>query len=286
MECMDGPWTDCLLPWPRTVHSRNVRTCSLRTCELRDPTLGVHCCLWERMIKRFPNCCFASEGVQFVFSDCARAAESTVCSYVGMMRAGRRRLLEERSRPGVRVCDIITCKKARPNWLGPCGLDRIYITIGFDLVSDAGRRWSPLASESIIEARKCLNPLLWHLKDDDPLEEEDGEGWPPVYYCGYYGSRWCERHCHNDLSARRVTCVVCEVQCCVESCIPSPSRCCNFCKDFYSCDHGQCCVEARWARCDWSSPVHVLRHAGLGRPAGHADTPLDDQQAMLGLHQL
>ena len=27
------------------------------------------------------------------------------------------------------------------------------------------------------------------------------------------------------------------------------------------------------------------RHAGLGRPAGHADTPLDDQQAMLGLHQ-
>ena len=28
MECMDGPWTDCLLPWPRTVHSRNVRTCS------------------------------------------------------------------------------------------------------------------------------------------------------------------------------------------------------------------------------------------------------------------
>ena len=115
---------------------------SLRTCELRDPTLGVHCCLWERMIKRFPNCCFANEGVQFVFSDCARAAESTVCSYVGMMRAGRRRLLEERSRPGVRVCDIITCKKARPNWLGPCGLDRIYrsyITIGFDLVSDAER---------------------------------------------------------------------------------------------------------------------------------------------------
>ena len=33
------------------------------------------------------------------------------------------------------------------------------------------------------------------------------------------------------------------------------------------------------------SPVRVLRHAGLGRPAGHADTPLDDQQAMLGLHQ-
>ena len=231
---------------------------SLRTCELRDPTLGVHCCLWERMIKRFPNCCFASEGVQFVFSDCARAAESTVSSYVGMMRAGRRRLLEERSRPGVRVCDIITCKKARPNWLGPCGLDRIYrsyITIGFDLVSDAGRpgvSHFPLASETVIEARKCLNPLLWHLKDDDPLEEEDGEGWSPVYYCGYYGSRWCERHCHNDLSARRVTCVVCEVQCCVESCIPSPSRCCNFCKDFYSCDHGQCCVtgacvEARWA---------------------------------------
>ena len=29
------------------------------------------------------------------------------------------------------------------------------------------------------------------------------------------------------------------------------------------------------------SPVRVLRHAGLGRPAGHADTPLDDQQAML-----
>ena len=143
---------------------------SLRTCELRDPTLGVHCCLWERMIKRFPNCCFASEGVQFVFSDCARAAESTVCSYVGMMRAGRRRLLEERSRPGVRVCDIITCKKekARPN----CS----YITIGFDLVSDSGRHWSPLASESIIEARKCLDPLLWHLKDDDPLEEEDVEG--------------------------------------------------------------------------------------------------------------
>ena len=223
---------------------------SLRTCELRDPTLGVHCCLWERMIKRFPNCCFASEGVQFVFSDCARAAESTVCSYVGMMRAGRRRLLEERSRPGVR--------RARPNWLGPCGLDRIhrsYITIGFDLVSDAGRPGVspfPLASESLIEARKCLNPLLWHLKDDDPLEEEDGEGWSPVYYCGYYGSRWCERHCHNDLSARRVTCVVCEVQCCVESCIPSPSLRCNFCKDFYSCDHGQCCVtgacvEARWA---------------------------------------
>ena len=194
---------------------------SLRTCELRDPTLGVHCCLWERMIKRFPNCCFASEGVQFVFSDCARAAESTVCSYVGMMRAGRRRLLEERSRPGVRVCDLIT--------------------IGFDLVSDAGPA-----------SRITINPLLWHLKDDDPLEEEDGEGWSPVYYCGYYGSRWCERHCHNDLSARRVTCVVCEVQCCVESCIPSPSRCCNFCKDFYSCDHGQCCVtgaciEARWA---------------------------------------
>ena len=130
---------------------------SLRTCELRDPTLGVHCCLWERMIKRFPNCCFANEGVQFVFSDCARAAESTVCSYVGMMRAGRRRLLEERS----------------------CGLDRSdrsYITIGFDLVSDAGRPGVspfPLASESVIEARKCLNPLLWHLKDDDPLEEED-----------------------------------------------------------------------------------------------------------------
>ena len=125
---------------------------SLRTCELRDPTLGVHCCLWERMIKRFPNCCFASEGVQFVFSDCARAAESTVCSYVGMMRAGRRRLLEERSRPGVRVCDIITCKKARPNWLGPCGLDlidRSYITIGFDLVSDAGRPLvSPLSPSS------------------------------------------------------------------------------------------------------------------------------------------
>ena len=32
------------------------------------------------------------------------------------------------------------------------------------------------------------------------------------------------------------------------------------------------------------SQVRVLRHAGLGRPAGHADTPLDDQQAMLGLH--
>ena len=31
--------------------------------------------------------------------------------------------------------------------------------------------------------------------------------------------------------------------------------------------------------------VRVLRHAGLGRPAGHADTPVDDQQAMLGLHQ-
>ena len=29
------------------------------------------------------------------------------------------------------------------------------------------------------------------------------------------------------------------------------------------------------------SQVRVLRHAGLGRPAGHADTPLDDQQAML-----
>ena len=29
----------------------------------------------------------------------------------------------------------------------------------------------------------------------------------------------------------------------------------------------------------------MLRHAGLGRPAGHADTPVDDQQAMLGLHQ-
>ena len=34
-----------------------------------------------------------------------------------------------------------------------------------------------------------------------------------------------------------------------------------------------------------STKVRVLRHAGLGRPAGHADTPLDDQQAMLGLHQ-
>ena len=33
------------------------------------------------------------------------------------------------------------------------------------------------------------------------------------------------------------------------------------------------------------SHVRVSRHAGLGRPAGHADTPLDDQQAMLGLHQ-
>ena len=32
------------------------------------------------------------------------------------------------------------------------------------------------------------------------------------------------------------------------------------------------------------SQVRVVRHAGLGRPAGHADTPLDDQQAMLGLH--
>ena len=30
-----------------------------------------------------------------------------------------------------------------------------------------------------------------------------------------------------------------------------------------------------------STKVRVLRHAGLGRPAGHADTPLDDQQAML-----
>ena len=33
------------------------------------------------------------------------------------------------------------------------------------------------------------------------------------------------------------------------------------------------------------SQVRVLRHAGLGRPAGHADTPsisaLDDQQSML-----
>ena len=161
------------------------------------------------------------------------------------MRAGRRRLLEERSGPGVRVCDIITCNKARPNWLGPCGLDRSdrsFITIGFDLVSDAeqpGVSPFPLASESIIEARKCLNPLLWHLKDDHLLEDvfgyshTHGEGWSPVYWCGYYGSRWCERHCHNDLSARLVTCVVCEVQCCVESCIPSPSRCCNFCKDFY-----------------------------------------------------
>ena len=185
---------------------------SLRTCELRDPTLGVHCCLWERMIKRFPNCCFASEGVQFVFSDCARAAESTLCSYVGMMRAGRKRLLEERSRP--------------------------YITIGFDLVADINRplAWSfDRSGVSIfpLTSRITVDPLLWHLKDDDPLEEEDGEGWSPVYYCGYYGSRWCERHCHNDLSARRVTCVVCEVQCCVESCIPSPSRCCNFCKDFW-----------------------------------------------------
>ena len=36
---------------------------------------------------------------------------------------------------------------------------------------------------------------------------------------------------------------------------------------------------------DVSTKVRVLRHAGLGRPAGHADTPLDDQQAMLGLHQ-
>ena len=159
---------------------------SLRTCELRDPTLGVHCCLWERMIKRFPNCCFASEGVQFVFSDCARAAESTVCSYVGMMRAGRRRLLEERSRPSFRV--------ARPNWIPPCALDRSdrsFITIGFELVSDAERPGVspfPLASESIIEARKCLNPLLWHLKDDDLLEDvfgyrhTHGEGWSPVYW--------------------------------------------------------------------------------------------------------
>ena len=31
--------------------------------------------------------------------------------------------------------------------------------------------------------------------------------------------------------------------------------------------------------------MRVLRHAGLGRPVGHADTPVDDQQAMLGLHQ-
>ena len=29
----------------------------------------------------------------------------------------------------------------------------------------------------------------------------------------------------------------------------------------------------------------ALRHAELGRPVGYADTPLDDQQAMLGLHQ-
>ena len=34
-----------------------------------------------------------------------------------------------------------------------------------------------------------------------------------------------------------------------------------------------------------STNLRVLRHAGLGRPAGHADTPVDDQQAMLGLHQ-
>ena len=33
-----------------------------------------------------------------------------------------------------------------------------------------------------------------------------------------------------------------------------------------------------------STKVRVLRHAGLGRPAGHAGTPLDDQQAMLGLY--
>ena len=157
------------------------------------------------------------------------------------------------------LAQVSACATSSPaRKRGRIGLDRVhrsYITIGFDLVSDAGRPGVspfPLASESLIEARKCLNPLLWHLKDDDPLEEEDGEGWSPVYYCGYYGSRWCERHCHNDLSARRVTCVVCEVQCCVESCIPSPSRRCNFCKDFYSCDHGQCCVtgaciEARWA---------------------------------------
>ena len=29
----------------------------------------------------------------------------------------------------------------------------------------------------------------------------------------------------------------------------------------------------------------ALRHAELGRPVGYADTPLDDQQAMLGLHR-
>ena len=29
----------------------------------------------------------------------------------------------------------------------------------------------------------------------------------------------------------------------------------------------------------------ALRHAELGRPVGYADTPLDDQQAMQGLHQ-
>ena len=42
---------------------------------------------------------------------------------------------------------------------------------------------------------------------------------------------------------------------------------------------GKGCVEKGEAKV--SKKVRVSRHAGLGRPAGHADTPLDDQQAML-----
>lgn len=185
---------DLVLMFTSDLHLMPVRAASKTDRE------RVHYGLRKRMIKRFPTCCFVSTDVPFTFLDKTKGTVGMVSSYVGMMRAGRIRLLEEH----------VT-----------------QVTIGFTVPS----KWNGgMEKGKDINHRKRLDPLCLHLCDDDPPVDNDDD--LPAFYCGYFGTRWCERLCDNDGSERLVTCGTCEVRCCVESCISLPSRCCRHCLDF------------------------------------------------------
>ena len=149
-----------------------------------------------------------------------------------MMCAGRVRLSAE--------CKFEHGSDAKPS----------YVTPGFAFVFADGsanvRRYKPRSALNgkmkpqdgkYFPSNYRLDPLCLHLHDDDAdpdCEDEYGSYYgyyAPAYYCGYYGSRWAERLCSNDGSVRRVTCDMCEVRCCVETCIWLPSRRCRHCVD-------------------------------------------------------
>ena len=80
-----------------------------------------------------------------------------------------------------------------------------------------------------------LDPLSWHMLDDDPVWPSSGNRFEdaPADYCAYFGSRCCPDRCHNDESAQLVACDVCLQRCGVECCIVPESRMCRQCQDFF-----------------------------------------------------